>query len=144
MSDGPESVPHILAIEDNRADVLLIEQGVEKATIPVELQSIRNGNRAIERVTDDSADAPDTPQLILLDLNLPGRPGVEVLRTIRDSASFSDVPVAVVSSSQNPTDVDHAYRAGANAYVTKPSDPDDYIQMVVAAIEFWIPHPHES
>jgi CheY-like chemotaxis protein len=54
------------------------------------------------------------------------------------------VPVAVVSSSENPDDVARAYRLGANAYVTKPQDPDDYIQMVVAAIDFWIPYTHDS
>lgn len=144
MSNGSASVPRILAIEDNRADILLVEQGVEQATTRVELQSIRNGTRAIEWVTGGAEANSVAPQLILLDLNLPGQPGFEVLRAVRDDARFGDVPVAVVSSSENPADVDRAYRMGANAYVTKPQDPDDYIQMVVAAIDFWIPHAHES
>jgi CheY-like chemotaxis protein len=144
MSNGAEPAPHLLAVEDNRADILLVEQGVEQATTHVEMQSIRNGARAIEWLTDGSEESTAAPQLILLDLNLPGKPGFEVLRTVRDEASFNDVPVAVVSSSENPADVARAYRLGANAYVTKPQDPDDYIQMVVAAIDFWIPHSHNS
>jgi CheY-like chemotaxis protein len=144
MSSGAASTPRLLAVEDNRADLLLVEQGVEQATTQVELQSIRNGSRAIERLTDGSDMTAVAPQLILLDLNLPGQSGFEVLRAVRDSDSFSDVPVAVVSSSENPDDVARAYRLGANAYVTKPQDPDDYIQMVVAAIDFWIPYTHDS
>lgn len=143
MSKTAGSHSRVLAIEDNRADILLVEQGIEEAPYPVELQSIRNGNRAIEWLTDHSGDPPAMPQLILLDLNLPGKPGFEVLRTVRADSSFNDVPVAVVSSSQNPADIERAYRTGANAYVMKPKDPDEYIEMVVAAIEFWIPHPHD-
>jgi CheY-like chemotaxis protein len=76
--------------------------------------------------------------LILLDLNLPGKSGVDVLQTVRDESRFSSVPVVVVSSSENPDDIRRVYERSANAYVTKPTDPDEYIQMIVATVRFWI------
>jgi chemotaxis family two-component system response regulator Rcp1 len=134
-----ESTPIVVTVEDNPADVRLIEEGVDAAGIELDLEVIHSGQRAIEQLTTIDAEASDSyPDLVLLDLNLPGKSGFEVLAAIRTETAFQDVPVVVVSSSENSDDIRRVYESSANAYVMKPADPDEYIRMVDAAIEFWI------
>lgn len=143
MSEQPTdaSVPTVFVIEDNPADVRLVEQGIKEAGVELDPQIINSGQRAVERLTEiDSASAQAQPDLVLLDLNLPGKSGHEVLAVVRNETAFPDVPVVVVSSSENSADISRVYDAAANAYVTKPVDPDEYIQMVGAVIDFWIPN----
>jgi len=103
------------------------------------LEVINSGQQAAERLTAIGADGPeDHPDLILLDLNLPGKSGFDLLQTVRNETVFRDVPVVVVSSSKNADDINRAYELAANAYVTKPADPDDYIGMIDATVGFWI------
>jgi CheY-like chemotaxis protein len=134
-------VPQVLAVEDNPGDVRLLEEGVAAADTDVELHVRNNGKQAIEWLAGEREDRPPVEHLdlVLLDLNLPGKSGFEVLQTVRDDSRFDTVPVVVVSSSENPDDVRRVYEGAANAYVTKPADPDEYIEMVVAAVQFWIP-----
>lgn len=132
-------VPRLVAIEDNPADVRLLEEGVDAAGIELDLQVINSGQQAVEQLTAVAADSPENhPNLILLDLNLPGKSGLEVLATVRNETVFQDVPVVVVSSSENVDDINRVYELSANAYVTKPADPDDYIGMIGATVDFWI------
>lgn len=129
----------MVAVEDNPADVRLIEEGIDASGIELDLHVINSGQRAVERLTrvDDEPEGRP-PSLVLLDLNLPGKSGLEVLAAIRTESSFQDVPVVVVSSSQNSDDIERAYDSAANAYLEKPADPDEYIQTIDAALDFWL------
>ena len=80
----------------------------------------------------------------MLDLNLPGKSGHEILSVIRNETAYPDVPVVVISSSENSADVNRVYDASANAYVTKPVDTDEYIDMVDAVLDFWLPNTTHS
>lgn len=131
--------PCVLAVEDNPGDVRLLKEGVATTDVPVDLTVCNNGSTAVEWLTGEECVGRDEPQLILLDLNVPGKSGYEVLQTVRNDTRFNDVPVVVVSSSQNPDDVQRVYEESANAYLTKPADPDEYIRMIAAAIRFWLP-----
>lgn len=137
MSEG--GPPCVLAVEDNPGDVRLLKEGVATTDVPVDLTVCNNGSTAVEWLTGEECVGRDEPQLILLDLNVPGKSGYEVLQTVRNDTRFNDVPVVVVSSSQNPDDVQRVYEESANAYLTKPADPDEYIRMIAAAIRFWLP-----
>lgn len=133
------SAPRVFAIEDNPADARLVKEGADDAEVDLDLQIIHNGRQAIDRLTAIEPTEPGThPDLILLDLNLPGKSGFEVLSAVRNETAFPDVPVIAVSSSENPEDVKRVYELSANAYVTKPADPDEYIRMIHAAVDFWI------
>ena len=141
MSDpGNEtSVPRVFAIEDNPADARLVKEGVNDAGVKLDLQIIHSGQQAVDRLTDlDSTEPEIYPDLILLDLNLPGKSGFEVLSAVRNETTFPDIPIIAVSSSENPDDVKRVYELSANAYVTKPADPDEYIRMIMATVDFWI------
>ena len=133
------SDPLVYAIEDNPADIRLVEEGIHAARIDLALETIHSGQKAIERLSEiDHDEEHRHPDLILLDLNLPGRSGFDVLETVRNESAFQEVPIVVVSSSENPEDIRRVYESLANAYVTKPADPDEYIQMIDAAIDFWV------
>lgn len=136
MSD---STPLVVSVEDNPADVRLIEEGVATVGCDVELRVYNNGQRAVEALTGDGEVPKESVKLVLLDLNLPGRSGLEILRALRDDPRFNGVPILTVSSSENPEDIRRIYDASANAYLTKPSDPDEFIQAIAAAVRFWIP-----
>ena len=131
--------PRVIAVEDNPADVRLLREGIAAAEIDINLTVYNSGRKAADHL---AAIAPDTadehPDLILLDLNTPGRSGFELLELIRTDTAFQEVPVVIVSGSENPADIDRAYEEAANAYATKPTDPDEYIRMIDATIEFWI------
>jgi len=129
--------PQVYTIEDNPADVRLVEEGIDAAGTEIDLQVINNGRRAIDQLTGVETDERH-PDLVLLDLNLPDKSGFEVLTAIRAETAFREVPVVVVSSSDNSADIKQAYDAAANAYVMKPADPDKYIQMVDSVVDFWI------
>lgn len=135
MSEQP---PRVCAIEDNPADIRLVEEGIDSADIALDLAVRNNGRQAIEWLTGLDGETSTHPELVLLDLNLPGKSGFEVLDIIRTETPFQDVPVVIVSSSQDRNDVGRAYELAANAYVTKPKDPDEYIRMVESAVNFWI------
>ena len=133
------STPRIVVIEDNPADVRMVKEGIDATDIEVTVTVINSGRQAAERLTAIEADRPEKhPNLILLDLNLPGRSGFDILELIREETAFPDVPVVVVSSSENREDINRVYEQSANAYVMKPTDPDDYIRMIDATVDFWI------
>ncbi|WP_253737546.1 response regulator [Halohasta salina] len=133
------SIPRVFVVEDNPADARLVREGVDATEHPIDLEVINSGREAAERLTAMGADTLEHhPDLILLDLNLPGKSGFDLLETIRNGTAFPDVPVVVVSSSESPEDINRVYELSANAYVTKPADPDDYIGMIHATIDFWI------
>jgi len=138
-STADSSHPLLFVIEDNPADVRLVREGIDTIDTEFRVEVINSGQQAAERLTTIGTDSPeDHPDLILLDLNLPGRSGFDLLRTIRNETVFRNVPVVIVSSSENADDIDRAYEHAANAYVTKPADPDDYIGMIDATVDFWI------
>jgi len=134
-----DALPRLVVVEDNPADVRLTKEGVAAAGVELDLQVLNSGQEAIDyfaAVADD--DPRNHPNLILLDLNLPGKSGFEVLATVRAEPVFRETPAVVISSSETRDDIARAYDLSANAYVTKPADPDDYIAMIDATVDFWI------
>lgn len=116
---------NILLVEDNPADVFLLRAAIE-AHVSCDFTLIGNGDRAFDFLErrGEYAEAA-RPDLIVLDLNLPGKDGVEVLDLIRGSAELRDIVVTVVSSS--PRDVVQRKAAQADCYFTKPSDLDEFL-----------------
>ncbi len=100
------------------------------------LQRITNANahRTCRRVDD-----ADQERIEERELSLPGTSGLEILRYLRKDSELDAVPILTVSSSENPDDIRRVYESSANAYLTKPTDPDEFIQMITAAVRFWMP-----
>ena len=118
---------YILFIEDNPADVYLVRLALREARQSFELGVIEDGEEAlcfVQRMGQESA--LPRPSLILLDLNLPRRDGIEVLHAIRESAELSNTPVAVLTSSDAAEDRARATAGGADRYILKPSRLEGY------------------
>jgi Response regulators consisting of a CheY-like receiver domain and a winged-helix DNA-binding domain len=133
-----EATPLVVSVEDNPADVRLIEEGVAAVGGDIELRVFNNGLRAVEELTGDGDLPVESIKLLLLDLNIPGKSGLEILRLLREDPQYDTVPIVTVSSSENPEDIRRVYDASANAYLTKPDDPDEFIQAIAAAVRFWM------
>lgn len=124
----------ILLIEDNRADVFLIELALKENGIVHTLTRFTSGAEALRVYSDPAAGDAVVPDVILLDLNTPRSDGFEVLNTFKQFPRFSDVPIAVVTSSQAARDRNRAQSLGAR-YIEKPAQLDDFIAAVGQAVK---------
>ena len=122
--------PKILLAEDNPGDIFLVRRALEKHNLDVELVVVQDGQAAIRMV--DSADHDETvesPDLVLLDLNLPRATGSRILERLRQSRKFAGIPIVVVTSSDSPLDRAAASQYGAAHYFQKPSDLAGFMQL---------------
>ena len=120
-------VAKIFLAEDNDGDVFLVRRALEKKGLPHELIVLNNGEEALHWL--DSHSNGDSPDLILLDLNLPRVDGGQLLSHIRKSDTFSCTPVIVLTSSDSPRDRDMAMERGANLYFRKPTDLKSFMEL---------------
>jgi CheY-like chemotaxis protein len=136
MSEGPA---HVLLVEDNPGDVRLVEEAFTDIDAEATLHVVRDGTEALSfcRGRGEHADAP-TPDVILLDLSLPRTDGRELLKRLHEDPDLRAIPVVVFTSSDSRSDVREAYRNSANAYLTKPVDPDTFIETVRTFARFWL------
>jgi CheY-like chemotaxis protein len=119
-------MPHtILYAEDDVNDVALVQVAVEESHRPIDFHFVSDGADAIAYLRNEgpfsNPELSPRPDLIFLDINMPRRSGFDVLAWIRARERFAHIPVVIVSSSSQQTDVTKAYMLGANAYLVKPS-----------------------
>jgi two-component system, chemotaxis family, response regulator Rcp1 len=129
----------ILLVEDNPGDVRLTKEALKDARVRNNLHVARDGVDAMAflRREETHADAV-RPDLVLLDLNLPRKNGREVLSDIKNDPALCHIPVVVLTTSQSDNDITESYRLGANAYVSKPVDLQQFLHVVSSIKEFWL------
>jgi CheY-like chemotaxis protein len=137
-----DEIKTILLVEDDPNDQLLIRRAFGKARLMNPLRIVEDGDAAVaylagEGVHADRMASP-LPTLILLDLKLPRRSGLEVLAWLRSQPGrLGRMPVVVLTSSRENLDVDRAYQLGANSYLVKPVDFDGLLDLVRTAGLYW-------
>lgn len=131
----PDSA-RLLLVEDNPADVFLMEAALELSDVPVQLTVARDGLDAMEQLRV-ARDAAGLPGLILLDLNMPRMDGFEVLASLRADPSLAHLPVVIFTTSHAPADVKRAYALQANSYVSKPASLDEFLNLVKLLEAYW-------
>jgi two-component system response regulator len=139
MSDaGPSRPIEILLVEDNPGDVRLTREALLDGKILNHLTVLPDGVDvlALLRREGKYAQAP-RPDLVLLDLNLPRKDGREVLSEMKADPSFKSIPVVVLTSSKAEQDILKTYNLGAQCYVTKPVDLDQFLHVVKCVEGFW-------
>jgi chemotaxis family two-component system response regulator Rcp1 len=131
-------VIHVLLVEDNPGDADLTRESLEASHLQIELTVAVNGTQAIDMLHKRGPFASrPTPDLILLDLNLPGLDGRAVLWNIKRDDGLRSIPLCVLTSSAAEVDVLECYHMGANCYVVKPIDFKTFQGIIHAVESFW-------
>jgi len=128
----------ILLVEDNPGDVRLTQAAFRHGRLANELLVCGDGVAALALLRERQAKNEQQPGLILLDLNLPGRGGLEVLAEIKADPELRVIPVVILTSSGAERDVLQSYERNANAYVTKPIDIDEFLAAIRSLGDFWL------
>ena len=129
----------ILLVEDNPGDIRLTQEVLKEGKVQNQLSIVENGVQALSflKKEDGYKDAP-TPDLILLDLNMPKKDGREVLLDIKKDKDLKKIPVVVLTTSQAEEDILKVYDLNANCYISKPVDLGQFIDVVKSIEEFWL------
>jgi CheY-like chemotaxis protein len=128
----------VLVVDDDPGDVLLIQEALELAGNDRDIHIAADGAEAIsflERTGDHAAAV--RPDVVLLDLNMPGKNGRQVLAQIKANPGLRSIPILVFSTSQDPVDIEASYSLHANAYVPKPINFDDFTSVVARIDNFF-------
>lgn len=135
----PSDVIQVLLVEDNPADVRLTRLALQGGQLEKHLTIAKDGESALAYLRQQGpyADSP-RPDLILLDLNLPGKSGHEVLAEIKQDRSLRTIPTVVLTTSDREQDIKLSYELAANCYVTKPVGLNLFLQAVRRIEDFWI------
>ena len=131
----------LLLVEDNDDDYIAMMRALDQAGINVPLFRCSNGDDALDYLNQSGRYLGQTnlprPSLILLDLNLPGTDGREVLRTVKQDSQLASIPVIVMTTSSNPNDVIECYQHGANGYQVKTSNYEGFKREIRNTVHYW-------
>jgi CheY-like chemotaxis protein len=124
----------ILVVEDSDSDVEAIERAIGRSHPAIHLEFVRRGTEVLPRLTDPAAALPD---LILLDLNMPGENGLTILADIRAKPGLDDITIVVFTSSAEQIEAEACYAAGADSYIYKPINFALFQTVLCGAIDYW-------
>jgi two-component system, chemotaxis family, response regulator Rcp1 len=129
----------ILLVEDNEGDIILTLKALEKAKIDSAIDVVKDGEQALQFLRKEgSFQEADTPNLILLDINLPKMNGKEVLSVIKNNGRLRTIPVVMLTTSDARTDILQSYYNHANCFITKPSDFGHFREVMQKIKDFWL------
>ena len=129
----------ILLVEDNEPDVILTQEAFENARLPISLHVARDGVEALEflRRENGYAQAP-RPDVILLDINMPRKNGLEVLADLKADSALQTIPVVVLTTSQADEDILRSYQSHASSYIVKPVEFEQFYSAIQALGEYML------
>lgn len=130
--------PRILLVEDNPGDIRLTQEALKESQTNIHLDVVSDGEQAIDFLLrrNKFTDAI-RPHIVLLDLNLPKKNGIEVLKEVKFNDSLKKIPVIVLTTSDADHDINKAYGLHANCYILKPVDFDDFAKVIKLIETYW-------
>jgi two-component system, chemotaxis family, response regulator Rcp1 len=136
---------HILLVEDNEGDIILTTEAFKDTQLENKISVVNDGETALRflKKKGEFADST-TPQLILMDINLPGMDGKELLEIIKKDDQLKEIPVVMLTSSAADADISECYDNHVNWYITKPIDYDKYTKVMHEIEAFYVsfvPYP---
>ncbi|MFI5496785.1 response regulator [Actinoplanes sp. NPDC051859] len=128
----------ILVVEDSDEDVEAVHRAISRSHPQLRLEFLHSGSQVLPRLT-----APDAerPRLVLLDLNMPGEGGLEVIRQVRAHADLGDLTLVVFTSSENQAEAEACYQAGADSYIYKPINFSLFQSVLSQTLDYWLSRP---
>lgn len=139
MSHMTEPTIEILLVEDSEPDILLTQEAFEDARVKNRLHVVRDGEEAMHFLRRDGHyETAPRPDVILLDINMPRKNGLEVLREVKGDPNLASIPILMLTTSQAEDDVKNAYARHANGYVVKPVGFDNFLEAIRAFEGFWL------
>lgn len=142
MPDSLKKSKYILLVEDNKDDEDLTVRALRKGNISNDIQIVRDGAEALDYLFAQGAyagrDITQRPQVVLLDLKLPKINGLEVLKKIRETEATKSLPVVILTSSREEKDLLTGYKLGANSYICKPVDMNQFTTAIQQLGLYWL------
>lgn len=130
---------HILLVEDNVEDIYMTQEAMKESSIPYSLNVVRDGEEAMSYLLRQGKYADIVqPDIILLDLNLPRKNGLEVLKEIKDNPDLRCIPVIALSTSSAQDDIQRACDLKANCYIIKPINFDKFLKVIKSIMDYWL------
>jgi CheY-like chemotaxis protein len=132
----------LLVVEDSNEDFKMLQRLMQRFDVKNPICRCTNADEAwefLQRIGETNH--PETytkPSVILLDLNLPGIDGRDILSKIKQDIKFREIPVVIFTTSSNPSDIELCYQKGANGYLIKPMDAEELKKIVQAFVEYWL------
>lgn len=128
----------VLLVEDSEADAVMVEESLQDSKLKVNLQIVQDGVEALDYLYKRGGyQEVSTPDIIILDLNLPRKDGREVLEEIKEDKYLRFIPVVVLTTSSDEADIYRSYNLHANCYITKPLDFEQFAKIVGSIEDFW-------
>jgi CheY-like chemotaxis protein len=131
----------LLIVEDSDDDFNALHRLMQRLPVENPIYRCVDGDQALDflsRSGDYAAESTPRPSVILLDLNLPGTDGREVLAQLKQDETLREIPVVVLTTSANPIDIEYCYQQGANGYLIKPMNIQDFQELVRSFVDFWL------
>ena len=130
---------NILLVEDNEGDIVLTLEALNEAKVSTGIEVVKNGEAALQYLRKEGIyKNKETPDLILLDINLPKINGLEVLIEIKKDVDLMIIPVVMLTTSDSERDIMESYQHHANCFISKPVNYQEFIDAVYAIKNFWL------
>lgn len=130
---------HLLLVEDNEGDILLTTKALEASKVLNEVSIVRNGKLALDFVFKKNGyEDVKSPDVILMDINLPLKSGIEVLEILKSDESTKHIPIIILTTTSSESDIMKSYNNHANAYIVKPVDVSEFLEAVLSLEDFWL------
>ena len=138
----------ILLVDDDEDTRFMIRDAIEESQLDPDVYEVETGEEALEFLSQEGkfSDSP-VPELIFMDLEMPGMGGMNALRRIRAEGDYSTIPVVIMTNLDDDREKRQAAKSGANSYTVKPSDPDQFMKTVKDVTHYWSDvhrRPHEA
>ncbi|MGH8002666.1 MAG: response regulator [Brasilonema sp.] len=132
----------LLVVEDSNEDFRMLQRFMRRMAVPNPIYRCTNGDEVLDFLYQEGnyqdPDLAPRPSVILLDLNLPGIDGRDILERLKQDKSFREIPIVVFTTSSNPRDIELCYQKGANGYLIKPMDAQELQKTIQAFVNYWL------
>ncbi|MFB2771508.1 response regulator [Pelatocladus sp. BLCC-F211] len=130
----------LLVVEDSNEDFRILQRLMRRMAVQNPIHRCTSGDEVLDYLYQEgkNIDGLSRPSVILLDLNLPGIDGRDILEQLKQDKTFKEIPIVIFTTSSNPKDIEFCYQKGANGYLVKPMDVQELQKTIQAFVDYWL------